>query len=339
MGPAVRPRGVTAAAAPAAIVLGGTGYVGRHVCAALGEAGYEVLAVARRSAPLPRGCRMLTMDLAGGPPARLSRLIAGERPHAVVNACGVVWGLDEREMETMNVGVTRRLVEAAAAVRRPPRIVQIGSIREYAPPAEGTSLDEDAPPGPIDAYGRTKLAATEAVLAAAASGAPPGVALRLANVAGPGAPAGSLLGLVAGRLMDAAERGGKAVVELHPLRARRDYVDVRDIADAVALAARSELTGLVLNIGRGEAVPVRSLVDLLIEVSGVPAEVVERGPDEGGPRPDRIDVTWQRTDPGRAARLLGWRPRRSLEESVRAFWLDARRRRAAARPGRDRTMI
>jgi dTDP-6-deoxy-L-talose 4-dehydrogenase [NAD(P)+] len=313
------------------IVLGGTGYIGRYVCAAFAECGYDVLVVARRPRDVPPGCRMRPMDLSRVTVEALADMVGEERPVAVVNASGVVWGMDEQAMVTMNVGITERLLAALAAAPWTPRLVQFGSMREYAPPPQGTSTDEDAPLGPIDMYGRTKLAATRAVIAATSAGPLTGLVLRVGNVAGPGAPAGSLLGRVAGQLLTAAEQDEMAVLELHPLRAHRDYVDVRDVADAVVLAAESDLTGLVLNLGRGEAVPVRSLVDLLVEASGVPAKIIERPPAPDGP-PTRIDVTWLRVDNRRVVDLLGWRPRRSLEHAVRSFWDDVRARASADRP-------
>ncbi|MFI6346428.1 NAD-dependent epimerase/dehydratase family protein [Streptomyces sp. NPDC050560] len=314
-----------------ALVLGGTGYIGRHVCAAFAEGGYRVTAVARRARRLPRGGRLRIMDLSRVSVGELSRLFADERPDVVVNATGMVWGMDEQAMLDLNVRLLERIVGALGASEPAPRFVQFGSTREYAPAPHGVSLDEDAPLGPIDAYGRSKLAATRAVLATCAEGALRGVVLRVGNVAGPGAPAGSLLGSVAGQLLAAADAGGPAVVELHPLRARRDYVDVRDVARAVLLAAESDVSGEVLNLGSGTAVPVRTLVDLLVEASAIPTRIVERAPDASG-APTRTDIPWQQTDASRAGAVLGWCPRRSLREAVRDFWLDsvARRERAAA---------
>jgi nucleoside-diphosphate-sugar epimerase len=308
---------------PRVTVLGGTGYVGRNVSTAFAEAGYDVLVIARRLHSVPHGCRSLAMDLAQTPLELLTKVIAEEHPTVVVNASGGVWGVGEHEMPTTILGVTERLLTALVDSQCDPRIVQFGSMMEYAPAPEGTSLGEDAPLGPSDLYGQTKLAASEAVIAATSTGPLDGVVLRVSNVAGPGAPNFSLLGRVAEQLLMAAEKGETAVVELQPLRACRDYIDVRDVADATVLAAESDLTGQVLNLGRGEAVTVRSLVDLLIEISEVPAKVVERLPDPEGPQPQRVDVTWLQADTSRAAELLGWRPRRSLEDAVRAFWHDA----------------
>jgi nucleoside-diphosphate-sugar epimerase len=74
-----------------------------------------------------------------------------------------------------------------------------------------------------------------------------------------------------------------------------------------------------VNIGRGEAVSVRALVGLLISASGIPADLVigDRGPSGPGPP---AEAEWLRVDPRTAAEVLGWSPRRWLEDSVRDLW-------------------
>lgn len=51
--------------------------------------------------------------------------------------------------------------------------------------------------------------------------------------------------------------------------ARRDYVDARDTADAVVRAARSPLAPV--NLGRGEALHIRELVDAPVPPAGTAA--------------------------------------------------------------------
>ncbi|MGC5010640.1 NAD-dependent epimerase/dehydratase family protein [Streptosporangium sp. DT93] len=302
---------------PGAVILGGDGFIGRHITTAMAREGYSVLVVARAPAAghhrVP-GHRRVSADLATTPPARLASLLSTVRPAVVVNAIGGVWGVTEREMESANHAVTTRLVAALSLLNPSPRLVQLGSVLEYGPVEVGVPVGTDVPTRPVTAYGRTKLAATRAVVESSVDA----MVLRLSNVIGPGVPTVSLLGQVATELAEARNRGRVAAVELAPLRARRDFVDVRDVAEAVVLAAGAEASGVV-NIGRGEAVGVRTLVDLLISVSGVPVRIVER-PDAGAT--PRGELDWFQADLAGATGLLGWKPRRTLPETVRAFWED-----------------
>ncbi|MFE6049443.1 NAD-dependent epimerase/dehydratase family protein [Kitasatospora sp. NPDC056446] len=299
-----------------ALVLGGTGFVGRHVCAALAGDGYRTLAVGRRPAgaaapPPDTGYRVL----AGSTPAALGALFDTERPDLVVNAAGTVWQPDPERMARDNAGLVTSLVTAAAARPAPPRLVQLGSVHEYGPTPDGEPIAEDRPERPETPYGRTKLQGTRTVLAARGV---PAVVLRVSNVLGPGAPTGSLPGLVAARLAQARRDGTEAVLELSPLIARRDFVDARDVGAAVLCAAGADgAVGRIVNIGSGAATGVRELVAELVRISGVPARVVERGEQEGT-RSRSMD--WQQLDVALAARLLGWHPRRSVTASLADLW-------------------
>ncbi|MGD1220766.1 NAD-dependent epimerase/dehydratase family protein [Streptomyces krungchingensis] len=298
---------------PNAVVVGGSGFLGRHVCAALTAHGARVLSVARSPAP---GVASARIDLVGGPPAALADLLVDHRASVVVNAAGAVWDYDARALDEANVTLVERLRDAVAKVPHRVRLVQLGSVFEYRMPARGRPLTEEAPTAPSTAYGRSKLRGSEIVLDATRAGLLDGVVLRATSCAGPGMPRSSLLGRVAARLRDAAVRGEPAVVTLAPLTAERDFVDCRDLAAAVAAAATLPVVGRTVNIGSGTAVGVRRLVDLLVAVSGVPATVVEEGTATG--RSAGID--WLAVDGGLAARLLGWHPRHSLASTVRAMW-------------------
>ncbi|MEU3977724.1 NAD-dependent epimerase/dehydratase family protein [Streptomyces bacillaris] len=297
-----------------AMILGGTGFVGRHVCAELASRGREVTVVGRRPPEREFPFRFVPLDLGATPEEELSALLAAESPDTVVNCVGSIWTRDDKAMWAVAAEPVLRLVEALRRLPGPPRLVHLGSVLEYGPVPAGTTVGASVRPAPNGAYGKAKLAATEAVLAGAAAGDFDAVVLRVANVAGPGSPEVSLLGRVARQLLAAAGTTGPAMIELAPLRAHRDYVDVRDVAEAVAAAAEAEVTAEVVDIGRGEAVWVRSLVDLLVQASGIPARVVERG-EPGGPAQD-----WLQVDTRPAARLLGWSPRRSLADAVSALW-------------------
>ncbi|MFD7666426.1 NAD-dependent epimerase/dehydratase family protein [Streptomyces sp. NPDC059788] len=302
-------------AAPSVVVLGATGFVGRHLCAAFAGAGWTVTGVARTHPPVPPPCRTVTLDLVRAAPERIARLLAGHGARVVVNAAGAVWGVSAEEMALANDGLVRRLVTAVASLPRPPRLVQLGSVHEYGPgPRRG--ITEDTPTAPVTPYGRSKLAGGLALLDAAAAGAVDGLVLRVSNVSGPGTPPASLLGTVARHL--AEEPPGP--LRLAPLLAHRDFVDVRDVADAVLAAAGSTATGRVVNIGGGRAVPVRALVTRLTELAGRGAEITEV-PSPGGRPPE---AEWQRMDIALAGRLLGWRPRRGLDDSLRDLLAEAR---------------
>ncbi|MFD0272440.1 NAD-dependent epimerase/dehydratase family protein [Kitasatospora sp. NPDC127111] len=303
--------------APARVaVLGGTGFIGRVLGARLLAQGVEVVSLARKAPAVPAPGRFVAFDLSADSPADLTALLDRERIDTVVNAAGGMWGLTDEQMYQANVVLTERLIEAVGAMAAPARLVHLGTVHEYGMAPIGVSQRESDPAAPVMEYGKLKLAATEAVVRAIEAGRLKGVSLRLGNVVGAGQPGHSLLGVMAAKLDDARRAGGTAQLSLQPLTAQRDFVDLTDTLDAVLLAATARDLPPVINVGTGAASSARLLVELLIEESGVPAEITEvPAPDGAGP-----ETEWQQMDITVAREQLGWEPRRSLREAVRDLW-------------------
>ncbi|BFU42712.1 NAD-dependent epimerase/dehydratase family protein [Krasilnikovia sp. MM14-A1004] len=302
------------AAGRTVFILGATGFLGTHLGDAFAAAGWRVL----RGSTTASGPGSVRLDLTADDGA-LAAALADGTPDVVVNASGRVWRMTDQQMLQANAAVLDHVIAALRETRPGARLVQLGSIHEYGPGTPGTATREDQPPVPVTPYGRSKLGGSLRVLEAAGHGLD-GVVLRLANVCGPGTRPGSLLGAVSEHLAGVARdgRSGDAALRLPPLRAQRDFVDVRDVTDAVLATADAPagvVTGQIINIGSGRARPVREIVDRMVALSGLDVSVEETEPT-GGPSA-RVDVEWQLLDINRAGRLLGWRPRRGLDESLR----------------------
>jgi nucleoside-diphosphate-sugar epimerase len=304
------------------VVLGGTGFLGRHLGEAFAALGARVHTVSRTGGHDPaRDHTSVRLDLLAAAPEEIAGLLDSIGADVVVNAAGRAWRADEEQMAAGNAELVERLVVALAELSGPPvRLIQLGSVHEYGAGALDAATGEDHTPAPVTAYGRTKLMGTRTVLRATSERSVDGVVLRLANVIGAGVPEGSLFGRVAAHLGEAARadaRGEKAAeLRLPPLRAARDLVDVGDAVAATLAAATAPgaaVTGRAINVGRGEAVPMRGLIHRMVSLSGLEVPVVE---DPEGSL-SRTDVAWQRLDIARAERLLGWRPRRYLDDSLR----------------------
>ncbi|GAA3108532.1 NAD-dependent epimerase/dehydratase family protein [Streptomyces rectiviolaceus] len=293
-------------------VLGATGCVGRSVCDELVRTGHEVLAVARRSAPGIPAHAFVPLDVAAASPKTLGTLFDRHGVGSVVNASGG-WGTTAEEMRYAHVELLERLVDGCAAADGRLRVVQMGSIHEYGPVPDGVLIDEQRRPGTLSPYGLTKRTGSEHLLDQTRAGRVDGVVLRAVNVYGPHTTTASFLGAVLARLR--ALVPGE-VLALDVAEARRDFVDVRDLARAAVAAVHAPVVGRVVNIGRGEAVSMRDLVASLIDASGIdpasarlnPADVASKG---GG---------WTCADIRLAARALDWYPRIPLHDSLRAMW-------------------
>ncbi len=228
----------------------------------------------------------------------------------------------------VNVGGTQRLLRAAQAASVG-RFVHISSVAVYGP--HEPPIREDTPPTPNNAYGRSKLAAEEAVWRASAAGLPVAI-LRPCIVYGPGdryfTPIlTQLMRLPALPLPE----GGDTLIEL---------VYASDVAEAALLAAtRVAAVGQAYNITDGRPTTFRDVVetyalltgnaprlvsldvDRLVQLAGVVREAV-------APVAPRLAHLLQEEtldnlrhdihyDTGKAQRQLGYAPQVGLYEGLR----------------------
>lgn len=304
-------------------VLGGTGWVGRHLCAEFARNGYRVVVLARNPGPGVRHDGFVAIDLAGAVPDTTAAILRAGSVDVVVNATDAAnatdgWDRTEEEMVRSNVDLVSRLVAAIGSLPWRPRLVHIGTIHEYGPMDVGTAVAESVVPRPASVYARTKLTGSTVVLDATHAGLVDGVVLRAVNVCGPHPSPASLPGKLL-TLLDEAGRTGTLRLGIAP--AHRDFVDVRDLAVAALRAAERPGVGGAVNIGSGVAVELRELVTLFVTGAGYPASIIE----EQAVPVASLGGEWVLADIGRARELLGWAPRIPLAESLRSAWETFRR--------------
>lgn len=301
------------------VVLGGTGWLGSHVLGRLAELGVPTVCVSRNAGPRGR-----SLDLRRCSTEDLLALVDTAR--AVVNCTDAVtdtgtagWNHPPAELWPINVHLVERLVVAAGLAAGRPLLVHLGSILEYGS-AGDLPWHESSPCEPTGDYARSKLAGTRAVLAGPRRSDCRSLVLRAGNLVGPRPAASTFPGKLT-RTLATAERDG-VVADVVATRDRRDFVDVRDVAEAVvaAIAPGAGPTPGLLNVSSGSAHGVDDMVRDMIAVSGLPAHQVRfrtQGLDSVGG-----NVTWAAHDLARAT--LGWSPSFSLHESLSDMWASRR---------------
>jgi GDP-4-dehydro-6-deoxy-D-mannose reductase len=116
-------------------------------------------------------------------------------------------------------------------------------------------------------------------------------------------------------------RTRRASVEHGRLDDARDFVDVRDVARAIASCCQLETPGArTYNVGTGRAVPISDVVDALVRMARVPVQLeLDPALVRAGP-PSRIALN------SSALRVaVGWRAEVPLRQSladVLTFWRD-----------------
>ena len=225
-----------------------------------------------------------------------------------------------------NVGGSLTLLEAMRA-RGVRRIVFSSSAAVYGTPRR-VPVDETAEVAPDNPYGAGKAMVEQALHWYAVCHGFSSVSLRYFN-AGGAAEDGSL-GDEARRPTNLIPRVMRALAGVDPAvpvygtdyptadgTAVRDYVHVEDLARAHVRALDllgDEAGARILNLGTGQGVSVGQVLEAAERVAGRPVPHVTQGRRPGDP-----PAVW--ADTSAAARELGWRARRGLDDILRSAWL------------------
>ena len=136
----------------------------------------------------------------------------------------------------------------------------------------------------------------------------PVVSIRMFNVYGPRVRTTGAYGAVFGVFL-AQKANGCPLTVVGDGTQRRDFVYVTDVARAFLMAARSEYSGEVFNLGAGNPQPINRLVELI----GGPIAHVPK-------RPGEPDCTW--ADIGKITSCLGWKPLVPFDDGVARMLAD-----------------
>jgi UDP-glucose 4-epimerase len=145
------------------LVTGASGFVGRALVTALANAGHVVRAAMRQPADVfPRSVEVVAVsDLTH--PVEWRPLL--KDVETVVHLAGIAHagpGIPEDAYDRINRQATAELAQTAKAIGIR-HLVFVSSIRAQSGPSSTVAQTETTPPQPTDAYGRSKLAAEEAV--------------------------------------------------------------------------------------------------------------------------------------------------------------------------------
>ncbi|MBW3598227.1 MAG: NAD-dependent epimerase/dehydratase family protein [Planctomycetes bacterium] len=215
----------------------------------------------------------------------------------------------------INVGGTERAATLAASLPTRPRVLFVSSCRVYAPvDFQRPYVKEMAPLAPQGGYGKSKLAAEDALRRQAADSGIEAIVVRACNHAGPRQSPRLMLSEWCRRLAR-----GDDPVQVHSLNSYLDMTDVRDVVRAYRLLIERGRAGEAYNVGGGVSLRSGDIFEQLRQMHDPGRRFIELSP---GPRQEPIaDLT-------KLQSTIDWRPEIPLETTLRDtldYWLARRK--------------
>ncbi len=313
-----------------AVVTGGAGFIGSHICARLLREGVDVTIVDNLDpyydVRMKRKNLAVVEEAARGAGAGRFRHIDADvcDPGACASALGGTGGVDVVFHEAAQAGVRPSVTDpfkslrvnvqgtlnmlVAAREAGVARFINASSSSVYGRVAY-LPFDEAHPTSPVSPYGVSKLAAEHYCRVFWEVHGLPTVSLRYFTVYGPRMRPDLAIPRFCKRLLT-----GRPPVVFGDGEQSRDYTFIDDIVEANMrlLDTRVALEGQSVNVGSGRRITINDLLQVLRELTGSDVEAVHEDRAPG----DASD-TWASYEAARA--LLGYEPSTRLEEGLNAF--------------------
>lgn len=296
------------------LVTGSGGFVGKHLCAYLRSAGDNVTEWSG-SAGSP--------DIADRDELRAA--LRGVAVEAIYHLAGqarvdLSWSEPARTLD-VNAGGTANLMHALHECDSPARVLIMSSAEVYGSVAvDAMPLSETVALAPRTPYGVSKVAAEQVASVFAEAHKREIVICRPFNQIGPGQAPAFVTPSFA-RQVAKNEHVGGGEIRVGNLSATRDFLDVRDAVAAYRALMIDGAAGQVYNVASGEELPVRAILDGLIDVSSASHRVVV---DEDRFRPNDVPRMFGSVD--RLTAATGWSRNYSINQTLADVLEEARTR-------------
>ena len=298
------------------LVTGSAGFIGSHLCERLLHAGHSVLGVDALTGYYDPRLKQDNVEQCRRWPAfRFVNSLVTELADETIDGVDIIfhlaaqpgvrasWGEQFDTYLQHNVLATQKLLEKAQLSQSLQRFVYASSSSVYGA-ATSQYIREDHPRNPYSPYGVTKLAGEQLCMVGAANYGLPAVALRLFTVFGPRQRPDMLIH----QLITAALSG--STFSLYGDGSQyRDFTYVKDVAEAMLLAAGAETQEKIFNIAGSQVASVNEVIAMVEEITGACIAIDRKGERKGDVRGTRADIAL-------AATQLAYTPKWSLRDGI-----------------------
>jgi UDP-glucose 4-epimerase len=211
---------------------------------------------------------------------------------------------------TFDINLTGTLNLLRSSVeKRVEKFVFISSCAVCGDP-ESLPVTEETKPNPISPYAESKLIGERYCLGFSERSLLKTVVLRFFNVYGPRQGMNDYSGVIT-KFADRCTQGLPLTIYGDGSQTR-DFVNVKDVAEAVFAAVKSDVSGEVFNVGSGKPISIEELARTIIELTGGKSVISYEKPRLG-------DIKDSYGNISKAAKLLNYKPHVSLKSGLRAL--------------------
>jgi GDP-4-dehydro-6-deoxy-D-mannose reductase len=280
------------------LVTGANGFIGTALCRFLAhQRAVEVLGIGRRRVDL------LNKN-------ELRKFLGQYRPDCIFHLAGGRSGTPSQLIND-NVLTTVNLLESIQSFEGfSPRVIITGSAAEYGEVRGARRpIQENAPNHPAALYGWVKLLQTQAALHYAGLGQDIVIA-RLFNILGPGVGSDMVPGKLACDILDLEKSSRRGTLNVSRLDVVRDYLDIRDIAQALYILSAKGKAGEIYNICSQKGTTLRELLGSMIKTSSLSGTKLKEN------KKIKPGVMYAVGSCMKFRRMTNWKPKYDLHQSA-----------------------
>ncbi|OGF48849.1 MAG: UDP-glucose 4-epimerase [Candidatus Firestonebacteria bacterium RIFOXYA2_FULL_40_8] len=297
-----------------AVVTGAAGFIGSHLCEKLLSKGFEVVGVDCFTEYYSKDIKKSNLKELnknknfGFVQGNLNKIdlksILSDADYVfhLAAQAGVrsSWGRDFNIYTDNNILAVANLLESLKSSKKLKKLVFASSSSVYGDTTD-LPVKETTPTKPVSPYGVTKLAGENLLFSYGANYKLPYVALRFFTVFGPRQRPDMGFNIFITKMLS-----GKTLPVFSSGKSTRDFTYVADIVDGCLLAAKSNVTGEIINIGGGHRINLLDVIRMLEKITGIKAKLELFKAQNGD-----VAHTW--SDISKAKKLLGYKPKITLE--------------------------
>lgn len=290
------------------LVTGVEGFVGPYLVEQLIQDGYSVTGTYHKTKPL-LNINLYQLDILSK--KDVNEVFNEVSPDIIFHLAGISnvrWSFDNPEItRNINVDGTKNILEAFENYSSKGKLLLISSSEVYGYP-DFLPITEDHSLNPVNPYGKSKKEVENLANKSIKKGFTVIIPRSFTHI-GPQQSEHFVCSSFAQQIAK-IEKGKQATIKVGNLDAKRDFTDVRDIAKAYALLARTNESG-IYNVCSGKSYEINSILQTLISFSSKKI-IIETDPKRMRPS----DVLEFKGSYKKLNEKTGWHPEINIQDTL-----------------------